>query len=170
VKDESASSPGTQVRPRVELSIFDLDAADDVEVLTALAEQAETAGWVRPSFKTAVLEREGAYPTGLPTLIPVAIPHADVEHVLKSGLGIASLKNAVRFGEMGGADRHVDARVVVLILVSDPGQQVELLTKLVDLFQQPGWFEKIEAASGVEDLVEVFTRLLDDSSQAVASA
>ncbi len=168
--NESASFQGAQVRVCSELSTFDLDASEDVEVLTALAEQAEAAGWVRTSFKAALLAREKAYPTGLPTPIPVAIPHADVEHVLRPGLGIVSLKNPVQFGEMGGTDTHVEVRVVILILLLDPNQQVELLTKLIDLFQQPGWFEKIETASDLEELVATFARMLDGGSGPTAAA
>lgn len=167
---ETAGHDGTEVRPRVELSFFNLDAADDAQVLGALAGQAEAAGWVTPRFNEALVERERSYPTGLPTPTPVAIPHADVEHVLKSGLGIALLKNPVRFGEMAGIDTYVDVRVVVLILVTDPDQQVELLTRLVDLFQQSDWFAKIERASGVADLVEIFARMLGSSPGWAAKA
>lgn len=149
------------VVPRAELSFIHLEAQSNVEALEALARRAEEAGWVTPTFAAALLEREAAYPTGLPTPIPVAIPHADVEHVLRSGLGVATLSTPVSFGEMGGSGERVDARVIVLILVTDPQDQVDLLTRLIGLFQQPGWFDAVDAASDVDDLVRIFGDLLE---------
>lgn len=156
----------TTVAPRVELSVIDLDVPDAASVLTALAERAEAAGWVRPTFLAALLERERAYPTGLPTAIPVAIPHADVEHVIAPGLGIARLASPVDFGEMGAVDSVVAARFVVLILVSKPHEQVELLTTLIGVFQHDGWFDRISAATSVDELVTAFSDLLDDRAAA----
>lgn len=155
-----SSTRGGQVAPRIELSIVQLAAHSDTEVLEALGMRAQEAGWATPAFTSALLERERAYPTGLPTPVSVAIPHADAEHVLRPGLGIATLRNPVSFGEMGGSGERVDARVVVLILVTNPQEQVELLTRLISLFQQPGWFDAVNAAPDVEDLVHVFSELL----------
>ena len=157
-------TPDASVIPRAELSFVQLTATSDVEVLEALAARARDAGWVLPSFKLALLEREKAYPTGLPTPIPVAIPHADAEHVLRPGLGVATLRTPVSFGEMGGSGERVDVRIVVLILVTDPREQVELLTRLISLFQQEDWFDTLNAASTEEDLARVFGELLDHSS------
>ena len=160
MKNKSLTLARQEVLPLSELSLFRLDASTDHEVLEALAARALAAGRVRPSFAKALIEREAAYPTGLPTVIPVAIPHADVEHVLKSGLGIALLKNPVTFGEMGSDGGTVEARLVVLILVTQPEQQVTLLTKLIDVFQQPGWFDAVDGTTDVEELAQTFARLL----------
>ena len=91
----------------------------------------------------------------------MAIPHADTEHVLRSGLGVATLRTPVSFGEMGGSGGRVDVKVVVLILVTDPQDQVELLTRLISLFQEPGWFAAVDASSTEENLVKVFGELLE---------
>lgn len=153
----------TFVIPRAELSFVQLSANSDVEVLEALALRAQEAGWVTPTFKLALLEREIAYPTGLPTPIPVAIPHADAEHVLRPGLGVVTLRTPVSFGEMGGSGERVEVRIVVLILVTDPRDQVQLLTRLISLFQQPDWFDAVNAAPTVDDLASVFGERLEHS-------
>ncbi|MGV8876274.1 MAG: PTS sugar transporter subunit IIA [Rhodoglobus sp.] len=148
------------VIPRADLSFVGLMAATSTEVLTAFANQALAVGAVHPSYGQALLERERAYPTGLPTLIPVAIPHADVEHAITSGLGIALLANPVEFGEMGGADTSVLAKVAVLILVTSPHEQTEMLTRLIAVFQMDGWYEKLVIAATPEDLASIFAELL----------
>ncbi len=160
--DMDMGSTGTAPEASVhrDISIFRLDADTDVDVLAALAEQAEQNGWVAPSFRAALLERERGYPTGLPTVIPVAIPHADPVHVLRPGLGLAVLSHPVQFGEMGGVGASVSARVVVLILVQNPDEQIVLLTRLIGLFQRPDWFDRLEHAADLNDLVTVFGDLL----------
>lgn len=148
-----------------DISILRLEAASDIEVLTALADQAEQNGWVAPTFRDALIERERAYPTGLPTIIPVAIPHADTVHVLQPGLGVAVLAHPVEFGEMGGAGTFISARVVVMILVQNPQDQILLLTELIGLFQTNGWFDALVAARDLNELVAVFDRLLAEESR-----
>jgi PTS system galactitol-specific IIA component len=137
-----------------------LDASDDVSALSALTDAAELAGFVVPTFRAALLERERNYPTGLPTAIPVAIPHADVEHVLTPAIGVALLNNPVEFGEMGGSGSAVDARVVVLLLVTQPHGQVDLLVRLLGIFQTEGWHAKLTATRDATELAAAFSVLL----------
>jgi PTS system galactitol-specific IIA component len=153
------------VIPRGELSILSLDAHSDVEVLEALASRAEAAGWVRPTFREALLERERVFPTGLPTPIPVAIPHADVEHVIKQGLGVALLKRPVKFGELGGGDTSVEVQAAVLLLVTEPERQSELLMRLVNVFQLDDWLDTLRHASDASELAELFARVLAQGSE-----
>ena len=160
----AGSDAETTVIPRSELSILSLDAHSDVEVLEALASRAEAAGWVRPSFREAVLQRERTFPTGLPTSTPVAIPHADVEHVLKQGLGVALLKHPVKFGELGGADTSVEVQAAILLLVTEPERQSDLLMRLVNVFQQGDWLDTLRHASDVSELAELFAGLLAQHS------
>lgn len=152
------------VVPRADLSFIGLEASTSTEVLSAFAAQALAVGAVHPSYEAALLERERAYPTGLPTIIPVAIPHADVEHAIQSGLGIATLATPVEFGEMGGADSTVLARVAVLILVTKPHAQAELLSRLIAVFQLDGWHEKLSVATDTEQLAAIFAELLASTS------
>ena len=152
---------GGAVAPRAELSHLALEAADWRDALAQLADHALAAGFVRDSFKDALIGREEKYPTGLPTAVPVAIPHADVEHVLRPGLAVAVLKNPVDFGEMGGADdASVAARVLVMILVTEPHDQVEQLSRLIGVFQQDGWYEALARSTSAAELTQKFTDLL----------
>jgi PTS system galactitol-specific IIA component len=145
-----------------EISIFRLNADSDIDVLETLADRAEQNGWVLPSFRDALIERERAYPTGLPTPVPVAIPHADAIHVVKAGLGVALLTRPVPFGEMGGTGSSVSVQVVVMILVQNPADQILLLTQLIALFQRPRWFDRLEQAGDLTRMVAVFAELLEE--------
>ena len=153
------------VVPRADLSFVGLHANTSAEVLSAFASQALAVGAVHPTYEAALLAREIAYPTGLPTVIPVAIPHADVEHAIQSGLGIAMLAQPVEFGEMGGADSTVAAHVAVLILVTEPHAQTEMLTQLIAVFQLDGWHDALSAATTPEELASTFAELLASTNQ-----
>jgi len=148
------------VLPRADLSFIRLEAESSADVLSAFAKKALEVGAVHPSYEAALMERERDHPTGLPTIIPVAIPHADVEHARVSGLGIAMLAQPVAFGEMGGADTTIAARVAVLILVTEPHAQTEMLTQLIAVFQLDGWHAQLSAAETPEELASSFTALL----------
>ena len=142
------------------ICIHRLAAVDDASALSALTDAAELAGLVRPTFRAALLERERSYPTGLPTVIPVAIPHADVEHVITPAIGVALLEHPVDFGEMGGSGSTVAARVIVLLLVTEPHEQVDLLVRLIGVFQAEDWHAKLEATRDAAELAAAFDALL----------
>ncbi len=120
------------------------DAADTITQLGALL---FAAGAVKSSFVPAVIEREQKFATGLPTAgIHVAIPHTDVEHVLRDAIAVGVLEEPVAFGEMGNPDGQVQARIVCLLAATRAERVVGLLQRLADMFQQPQILEQIAAA------------------------
>lgn len=106
-------------------------ATDWEEALTRLAGAAVAAGHGRPTLVEAVVERERKYPTGLPTPVPAAIPHTDAVHVLRAGLGVATLVDPVEFGQMGSAGVSLPVRFVVMLFVTEPAAQVEALQQVL---------------------------------------
>ncbi len=135
-------------------------AADAVGVLRQVADLAIRAGHAAPSFGDALVTRERAHPTGLPTLVPVAIPHADPGHVLEAGFAVATLAHPVSFGVMGTADDRVDLDLVVVLLVTEAHAQVEVLASLVDRVQRDGWDAPLRAARTPAELAAAFDALL----------
>lgn len=155
----------TNILPSAELSFHSLGAQTDVEALTILATRARDAGWVKDGFIAALLTREAAHPTGLPTHIPVAIPHADPEHVIRPGIALALFTDPVEFGEMGQTGARLPVRAAAMLLVTDPAAQVDLLRRLVGVFQRTDWLEKCAATSNEAELVGTFSRLLDEQGK-----
>ena len=72
--------------------------SDSKDVITHLGNLLFEAGYVRESFVEAALDRELRLPTGLPLSgdVNAAIPHTEVEHVLKPGLAMATLTKTIR--------------------------------------------------------------------------
>lgn len=138
-----------------DLVLVGLDAPDAEYAIRRLAERLAEHGCVRETFASAVLEREKQFPTGLPTSIPVAIPHTDAVHCLRPAIAVGVLARPVVFGEMGNPEGSVNVRIIFLLSVPDPSQQVIWLQKLVDAFQRPGFLEALVAS---RDAAEAYVR------------
>ncbi len=136
-----------------DLALVNPDASDSTALLRLMAEQAHRAGRVHDSFADAVVEREGRFPTGLPTAVPSAIPHTDAGHVVESGIVVALLEGPVDFVEMGSSDRSIAARLVVMLLVKDPDQQVTAIGEVLAVLQDPALADRLASVAGPADLV-----------------
>lgn len=143
-----------------EACLVNLDAADAEQVLRALASRALASGLVGPGFADAVVERERSYPTGLPTTVPVAIPHAEAGHVLHGGFAVATLSRPVAFGVMGTTEDRIDIEIVVMLLIVEAHQQVDVLTRLIEVFQRDDWDAGLRTASDPAELAAAFDALL----------
>ncbi len=142
--------------PVASLSFVRPPVGDVDEALRLLAGAAVEQGYAHDTLPDALADREQKFPTGLPTPLPCAIPHADAKHVRRPGIGLLAAADPLRFGEMGTPDRHVDARLVVLLLVDDPSQQVALLGRVVKALQRPDLEEVLFA--GLETPDDLATR------------
>lgn len=88
-----------------ELIFCGLKAKDSEEAIRRIGQAMYERGLVKETFVEAVLEREREMPTGLPLdEINAAIPHADIEHVIKPALTIATLNEPVLFRVMVDLD------------------------------------------------------------------
>ena len=134
-----------------------LKASDASESIRALGTLLHRGGYVRDTFVQAVLEREKVFPTGLPTAeIQVAIPHADVEHVVRPGIAIGVLEEPVEFGEMGSEDRKVQVKIVFVLAVKQSETLVLLLKNLVGMFQDVDLLHRIVAAGDAAQIAAIF--------------
>ncbi len=98
---------------------------------------------------TLILEREQKYPTGLNTPgIPLAMPHAEAEHVNKPAILVARFTEPVTFKEMGNSGNNVKAKFVFMLAVSDPEGHLATLSKFMSIFSQE---EKLKALYAIND-------------------
>lgn len=125
------------------------------EAIRGIAESAQSLGLVKRTWLDALLLREKEFPTGLPTTIPVAIPHTDSAHVNVDGFGFFRLVKPVEFGEMGSIDGLVSVSMVFPLLITDPKNQVELLTSVIERLQAPGLLEELMEAETDELVMKI---------------
>lgn len=150
------------------LIVLDLPAADAAAAIRTLADRLYREGYVRESYAEAVLQRERVYPTGLPTTIPVALPHTDVEHCLRPGLAVARLAAPVAFGMMGDPSQQVETRLVFMLSITDPKAQVSWLKRLIECFQQPELLESLEMATSAVEVMALLGSHLEDRKEETA--
>jgi len=143
-----------------ELILLGLDVPNAEEAIRRLGARMVDYGYVRETFVDAVIERERTFPTGLPTSIPVAIPHTDAVHCCRPAIAIGVLTRPVTFGEMGNPQGKVDAKVIFLLSITDPSQQVVWLQKLVEAFQHPHFLQHLVKSRNTEEARSICQEVL----------
>lgn len=115
----------------------DLEATSSEDVLRSMGRNLYDKNLVKETFTQAIIDREDEFATGLPTSgVSVAIPHTDTEHVNAKTISVATLKEPVDFGVMGGGpDETTPVKVVFLLAMNDSSHQLSLLQQLMQVFQ-----------------------------------
>lgn len=132
-----------------DLIYMDYPSKDREILLEELSEILKEKGYVKESYQRAILEREKKYPTGLNTPgIPLAMPHAEAEHVNKPAILVARFTEPVTFKEMGNSGNDVQAKFVFMLAVSDPEGHLATLSKFMSIFSQE---EKLKALYAIND-------------------
>jgi galactitol PTS system EIIA component len=135
-----------------------MDAENAAEVIRSISGKLLYAGYVRSTFTNAALMRERNIPTGLPLSgkYNAAIPHTDVEHVVKSGIGLATLMRPVVFRNMVSPEEVVDVRLVFVLALDQPKSQIEMLQEIAKVLQDP---DVVNALVDAKNLFQVYEAL-----------
>lgn len=145
------------------LIIPNLAANSAEEVISALADRLTANGFVKDSFKAAVLERESKFPTGLPTgAINVAIPHADAKYTNESKIAVATLAHPVTFHNMADTTQELDVSLVFMLGIHEAHGQVATLQKIMSLVQDQDHLQKLLAMSSEQDIFADVDAFLSD--------
>jgi PTS system galactitol-specific IIA component len=133
-----------------------LQAADAADAIQRLAVILERKGFVKSTFSRAVLAREETMPTGLPLDAPInaAMPHADIDHVIRPALAVATLEHPVFFRVMINPEETIPVSLVFLLALNEPHAQIEMLQWVATILQNREAVERIWAASTDRDLRE----------------
>ena len=135
-----------------------LSAESAENALLSIAEKAVGLQLVEGSWGEALVIREAEFATGLPTAIPVAIPHTDSSHVRVDGFGFFRLSSPVKFVEMGSLNTLLDVQLIFPLLVTNPADQVDLLQAIIELVQQTGKLEALMSAKLESEVAELLGR------------
>jgi PTS system galactitol-specific IIA component len=116
-------------------------------------------GFCKPSYISALIERERDYPTGINTgAFGIAIPHTERQHVNKAAVAIARLKNSVVFYEMGSEDTEVETCLIFMMAVADPEAHLPFLKQLMLVLQNQEVLDRIMCAETKQDVIEAIRR------------
>lgn len=144
-----------------ELILRNVVAENAEDAIRQVGQKFLNAGFVRDTYIDAVVAREVTYPTGLQLAeIAVAMPHTDPQHVNRPGVCIAQLAKPVTFEHMGEPGTKVDAEIIFMMAIENPDEQVELLQKILSVFQQPEVVAAFRAAESEDKLFEVAQKFI----------
>lgn len=133
--------------------------ADGYETaLTRMSKHARDRGYVKETYRGALLERESEFPTGLQMGedFGLAIPHADPEHVNEAAVLVGVPESPVPFHSMEDPQKTVDAELIVLLIIKDTEGYTQFLSRLVTLFQESDFPHHVREGNiqTIVDLIE----------------
>jgi len=110
---------------------IEADAQNWKEAIKFCGEALIANNCIGQGFVTACIEREKSFPTGLPTVIPVAIPHAASDEVNITSVCILKLKNPVEFKRMDDSSESIRARLVFNLAIKGHNEHLDYLQNLI---------------------------------------
>ena len=138
------------------IALFHRHAASKEEALKMLADEFMNSGVAKDSFFEGIITREKNFATGLSLdNMCVAIPHTDPEHVNRTQIGFMSLEEPVEFVEMGTDDKLIPVTMMFMMALKEAHQQLDMLMKLMDVFQNNDLMERFAKADTYEDYYEL---------------
>lgn len=132
-----------------------LTAGDSTGVITEMGKKFLMAGLVKDDFIEAVISREGEYPTGLPTSIPVALCHTDPEYVKCSFLTVATLKKPVKFHEMGNPDKIQEVKIVFFLGILNKDKHIDILKNIMKFIQSDRLLQSVYASNSKIEIKKI---------------
>lgn len=143
--------------------LLDMEATTNEEALSKLSDLMYQNGYVKETYKEAVIEREKSFATGLPTVYcSVAIPHTDIQQVQSKAIGIAVLKETVPFVIMGELEETTDVKLIFMLAMDKEDAQLSLLQKLMGIFQNDQLLEFIANATDKQSIVDAIDKELSE--------
>ncbi|HKK48096.1 MAG TPA: PTS sugar transporter subunit IIA, partial [Alkalispirochaeta sp.] len=124
-----------------------------------MAQHLVQTGYCHESFVDAILERERIHPSGLP--MPghkIAIPHTDADHVKRSVILFARLKNPVPFRSMGDPHERLPVQMISMFALHEKKRTGDMLETLITVYQR---HEVLDAILNAGDRDEIYELLRD---------
>ena len=135
---------------------LNVKAKDSDDLLMQMSDVLEKAGYVKNSFKEAIIEREKTFATGLPTdFRGIAIPHTSTEHVNQPIVSIATLDQPVAFKMMGNHDETIQVDIIFMLALKEAHAQLEMLQNLMSLIQDQDLLGQARNAETTDELMDL---------------
>ena len=126
---------------------------DAAEAIRLCGEALVAKGYTDESFIAGCIEREAEYPTGLPSVVPVAIPHCQCDGIKESSICVLRLTEPVKFYRMDDASEHVETKLVFNLAIRGADAQLSFLQKLMAFVMDEEKVRTCETGS-VEEMLQ----------------
>ena len=140
--------------------VFCLEADNQEQLFDQVATLLEEKKVVTDTYRSALIEREKMFPTGLDMeflgkdLPNVAIPHTDTIHNLTENVVVVRLAKPVTFHNMIAPDQEVEVSLLFFIINNSSSSQTNILAQLMDFFTGDGHLEALSKITEPEALYQ----------------
>ena len=140
--------------------VFCLEADNQEQLFDQVATLLEEKKVVTDTYRSALIEREKMFPTGLDMeflgkdLPNVAIPHTDTIHNLTENVVVVRLAKPVTFHNMIAPDKEVEVSLLFFIINNSNSSQTNILAQLMDFFTGNGHLEALSKITEPEALFQ----------------
>ena len=140
--------------------VFCLEADNQEQLFDQVATLLEEKKVVTDTYRSALIEREKMFPTGLDMdflgkdLPNVAIPHTDTIHNLTENVVVVRLSKPVTFHNMIAPDKEVEVSLLFFIINNSSSSQTNILAQLMDFFTGDGNLEALSKITEPEALFQ----------------
>ena len=140
--------------------VFCLEADNQEQIFDQVATLLEEKKVVTDTYRSALIEREKMFPTGLDMeflgkdLPNVAIPHTDTIHNLTENVVVVRLAKPVTFHNMIAPDKEVEVSLLFFIINNSSSSQTNILAQLMDFFTGDGHLEALSKITEPEALFQ----------------
>ncbi|MCX8617582.1 PTS sugar transporter subunit IIA [Gilliamella sp. B2923] len=118
----------------------------------------QRGGYVNPTFLEAIKHRESLFPTALPTKpYVVAMPHTDIEHVIRPFIFFTRVKGTIPWCEMANNDHVLDANFIFLLGFNQKDGHIDLLQKLMSCLVNSCFLEALYQAKTEHEVFNLLT-------------
>lgn len=146
--------------------VFCLQAKDQTDLFEQVESLLEERQIVTPTYRSALIEREKSFPTGLDMeflgkdLPNVAIPHTDIVHNLTENVVVVRLDQPVTFHNMIAPDKEVQVSLLFFIINNTSSSQTNILAQLMDFFTSNGNLEALSKLDSEDKLYQYITETI----------
>ncbi|MDH6366205.1 MULTISPECIES: PTS sugar transporter subunit IIA [Breznakia] len=131
---------------------LDMQVENQNDFFAKMSEILFAKGFVKETYYQALVTREEAYPTGLPTQpYPIAIPHADAVHIITPFVAAVRLAKPIAWCEMATSDVWHDVQLIFVLGFIKGDGHVEMLQLLVDNLQDQDLMDRLLNAKTVDE-------------------
>ena len=140
--------------------VFCLEADNQEQLFDQVATLLEEKKVVTDTYRSALIEREKLFPTGLDMeflgkdLPNVAIPHTDTINNLTENVVVVRLAKPVTFHNMIAPDKEVEVSLLFFIINNSSSSQTNILAQLMDFFTGNGHLEALSKITEPEALFQ----------------
>ncbi len=103
------------------------------EAITACGAVLKSEGCIGDDFSKACIEREKEFPTGLPSEIPIAIPHSKTDDIYCNAVCLLRLDEPVSFFRMDCEDSPIETNLVMNLAIKGNDDHVIFLQRLIGI-------------------------------------